>query len=114
MTGDKTSVIDGNQLSIQAERYDGAVIVTLLKKRETSLMSRLRSQYTGVVDITVMPTKSNGGEQNMEPQAIFRHQVTFTRERRELYRFTLPFDSSELTFVFQAGQKILGMVVKNE
>jgi hypothetical protein len=111
VSGDKTTTIEGNQLFAQAERYEGVVIVTLQKKRDNNLISRLRRPYTGPVDITVMPTQTGSGDQN-EAQEVFRHQVTFTREQREQYRFTLPFDSDELTFVFQAGQKILGNVVK--
>jgi hypothetical protein len=111
-TGDKTSEIEGNRLFIHAEKYEGVVIVTVLKKRGTTLMSRIRSSYTGTVDITVMPT--GGEEPNQATEELFRHKITFTRERQEQYRFVLPFDSDELTFVFQAGQKILGKIVKPE
>jgi hypothetical protein len=114
VSGDRTSTIEGNHLSIQAERLDGVVIVTLQKRRETTMMSRLRAKYTGIVDITVMPVKTDDGKNNQEPDTLFRHQVTFTREQREQFRFTLPFDSEELTFVFQAGQKVIGKVLKVE
>jgi hypothetical protein len=110
-----TRDLEGNQISIQAIRYEGAIIVAVDKiVRETGLARFLRSDaaYTGAVDIAVQPVVKTDSGQGWQPENIFYHRIFFTLEQEEHYRFSIPFDTGELAFVFKTETKTVGLTVK--
>jgi len=111
-----THVLDGNQLSIQAIRYEGTIIIAVDKTMKKTGMARFsRSEaYTGAVDIAVQPVLKSGEAQDWQPEDIFYHKIFFTLEPAEYYRFSVPFDAGELALVFRTEKKTLGLTVKAE
>jgi hypothetical protein len=108
----KSNILGGNQLIIQAVPYEGIIIVTLYKKSTAKrLFTRSEAAYTGAVDITALPAKRDGEEQG-QMGVVFNHQVVFSREKLEQYRFVLPFDTDELLLVFQTEKDTLGITVE--
>jgi hypothetical protein len=108
--------LDGNQVSIQAIRYEGATIMIVrkvVKKSGLGRVSNLNSAYSGAVDIAVQPLIKPGIEDS-PPEYIFYHKIFFTFEPEESYRFTVPFDSGELALVLKTEKKTLGLTVKTE
>jgi hypothetical protein len=109
--------LDGNQVSVQAIRYEGAIIMTVkksLKKNGLARFSSLAPAYTGAVDIAVQPLIKPGTGGDLPPEGIFYHKIFFTFENEESYRFTVPFDSGELALVLKTEKKTLGITVKAE
>jgi hypothetical protein len=108
--------LDGNQVSVQAIRYEGAIIMIVkknLKKSGLARLSNLAPAYTGAVEIAVQPLiKPADGDAPTE--GIFYHKIFFTYENEESYRFSVPFDSEELALVFKTEKKTLGITVKAE
>jgi hypothetical protein len=109
----KSNILSGNQLIVQAIPYDGVIIVTMYKVTVKRLIARPGEAYTGPVDITALPAKRDGEEQD-QPGAVFNHRVVFSREKQEQYRFVLPFDADELVLVFQTEKDTLGITVAVE
>ncbi|MDR2478612.1 MAG: hypothetical protein LBD48_04785 [Treponema sp.] len=103
---------DGNQLTIQALKYEDTVIVALKKNIKKSLFGFTASAYTGAVNIAVMPAGMDSGTE--QPGGIFYHRVFFTLEEREDYRFAVPFDDDELVLVLQTERKTLSVKIKPE
>jgi len=108
-----THSLDGNRLAIQAEKYEGMVLVTLEKKSE-GFQSRVRPAYIGAVDITVLPVSQTDTGQPDQPANMFNHTIMFTRESPKHFAFTVPFESDELVLVLKTGKKTLGITVKVE
>jgi hypothetical protein len=109
--------LDGNQVSIQAIRYEGATIMIVKKTIKKSVLGRVSSlspAYTGAVDIAAQPLIKPGTDQDLPPQDIFYHKIFFTFEPEESYRFTVPFDSGELALVLKTEKKTIGLTVKTE
>jgi len=110
--------LDGNQISIQALRYEGIIIVAVDKTVKKTVLSRFSrsntAAYTGAVDIAVQPALKKGEAQYHQPEDIFYHKIFFTVEPVEYYRFSIPFDTEELAFVFKTETKTLGLTVKAE
>ena len=109
--------LDGNYLSIQAIKYEGAIIIAVDKSVKKSglaaRLSRSNTAYTGAVDIAVQPAvKADSGD--WQPENIFYHKIFFTVEPNEYYRFSVPFDAEELALVFKTEKKTLGFTVKAE
>jgi hypothetical protein len=105
--------LEGNQLSVQAIKYEDTIIIALKKNVKKNTLNLLRP-YTGAVDIAVSPALKTGQEQNPRQENIFLHRVFFSHEPQEFYRFSVPFDSGELALVFQTEKKSLGITVKPE
>jgi hypothetical protein len=99
--------LDGNKLSVQAVKYEGVVIVAVKKTINKNFASRFSTPYTGAVSIAVTAPDTLPGD-------AFFHRIFFTLEPQEQYRFSVPFDSDELTFIFQTEKKMLNMTVKPE
>jgi len=100
-------VLDGNLLSVQAVKFEGAIIATVTKSISKNFFGRPVPAYSGAVYIAV-----TAGE--TPPEDVFYHRIFFTLEPQEQYRFSLPFDSDELTFVFQTEKNTLNMKIKTE
>jgi hypothetical protein len=109
-----THDLDGNQLTVQAIKYEGIVIITAKKSVKKNMLRRIVKPYTGAVDIAVSPALKTGQKQVYRQEEIFLHRIFFTHEPQELYRFSVPFDSGELALVFQTEKKSLGITVKPE
>jgi len=108
--------LDGNQISIQALRYEGIIIVTVnktVKKTGLARFSRSDPAYTGAVDIAVQPAMT-GADHGWQPTDIFYHRIFFTFEPEENYRFSVPFDVEELALVFKSETKTLSLKLKAE
>jgi hypothetical protein len=109
MTGDSRE-LDGNIISIQAKKYNGTVIIEVKKtpgKDKNSV-----NAYTGAVNIAVFPPAKTGIEQDQQPTDIFYHRIFFTNEQEEHYSFTVPFDQSELSLIFQTEKKTVNLTIK--
>ena len=110
--------LDGNQISIQAIRYEGISIIVVDKTvQKPGLVGFFRSgntAYTGAVDIAVQPVMKADSGQDWQTENIFYHKIFFTLEPKEYYRFSVPFDVGELALVFKTETKTLGLTIKAE
>jgi len=104
--------LDGNLLSVKGINYDGTVLIEVKKTHRKDRFARGIKPYTGAVDIAVFLPAKKGQEQGQQPTSIFRHKIFFTNEQEEYYRFTVPFDQSELAFIFQTEKKTLSMTIQ--
>ncbi|MDR2434822.1 MAG: hypothetical protein LBD47_09680 [Treponema sp.] len=107
-TGDTYSLA-GNSLFIQADNYDGAVMVTLKKTIKKNGLFAGDDAYTGAVDLAVSP--ANTGSNAVAPP-VFYHRVFFSLESAEEYHFSVPFDSGELVMVLQTEKDTLSLKIK--
>jgi hypothetical protein len=109
--------LDGNQISVQAVRYEGAIIMIVkktVKKSGLGRFSSLAPAYSGAVDIAVQPLIKSASVREPPPAGIFYHKIFFTLENEESYRFTFPFDSGELALVLATEKKTISLTVKAE
>jgi len=98
--------LEGNLIAIQAIRYEDAVIVAVRKSISQGIRNRFTDPYTGAVDIAVADGNSF--------ESVFRHRIYFTREPVESYRFAVPFNSEELTFVLQSEKRTINARIRPE
>jgi hypothetical protein len=106
-------VLDGNQLSVRAVKFEGTIIVMVDKTIKKNGMARFFDSdpaYTGPVDIAVQPLIKN--DVFFEPDDIFLHRIFFTLEPQEYYRFSIPFFTEELALVFKSEKGTLTLTVK--
>jgi len=117
--------LEGNHLSIQAIRFEGAIIMAVDKStKKGNILDRFSHSappYTGAVDIAVQPVLKSDAEaqagasaRGEVPQDIFFHKIFFTFEPQEYYRFSIPFDTDELAVVLRTETKVLRLTVKVE
>jgi hypothetical protein len=94
---DTKHILEGNRIDISGTRFEGTTIVRLRKTSEN------QNAYTGAVNIAVsVPVQAS------EDQfSVFYHQIFFTLQREEEYRFAVPFDSSELLLVLHSERGTL-------
>jgi len=111
MAGDSRE-LDGNILSVKGKNYEGTVLIEVKKTHRKDRFARNLKPYTGAVDIAVFLPAKSGQEQSQQPTTIFRHRIFFTNEQEEHYYFTVPFDQSELAFIFQTEKKTMSMTMK--
>ena len=104
-----TYSLAGNTLSVQADNYEGAVMVTLRKTLKKSGLFPGGDAYTGAVDIAVSPSRT---DTSAEAPPVYYHRVFFSLESAEEYRFSVPFDSGELTMVLQTEKDTLNLKIK--
>jgi hypothetical protein len=81
--------------------------VAVRKSINKNFAGRFSTPYTGAVSIAVTAGDTL-------PEGVFYHRIFFTLESQEQYRFSVPFDSDELTFIFQTEKRTLNMTVKPE
>jgi len=110
-TGDSRQ-LDGNIVSVEGKRYEGAILIDVRKTHRKDKIARSLKPYTGAVDIAAFPTAKKGSEQNLQTENIFYHRIFFTNEPEEHYRFTVPFEQSELTFLFKTEKTSLSLTTK--
>jgi len=97
-------LLDGNKLEINGIKYEGMTILAIRKTRKNT-----ETAYSGGVDIAVSPVIQEGEKIN-----IFYHRVFFSLENEEAYRFTVPFESTELLMVLQTEKNTLKVRYKPE
>jgi hypothetical protein len=89
-------LLDGNNLKLEAFRFDGQTYITLKKTAENN------EAYTGPVNLII----SNAGESS-EPLTVF-----FSLQTTEAFGFTLPYEANELTLTVQSGDESLDITLK--
>jgi hypothetical protein len=94
--------LEGNALSLRALHFPGATHVLLGKKAAGE------GGYTGPVDLALSAPRS----ENTPP--IETRRVYFTGEAEEEFRFSLPFETTELLVVIRAGDTVRSFRVKAE
>jgi hypothetical protein len=111
-------MLEGNNISIRALRFEGAIIMAVDKSTRKSSgldrFSRPAPPYTGAVDIAVQPLLKDGEVRGEIPEDLFFHKIFFTFEPQEYYRFSIPFDTDELAVVLRTETKSLQLTVKAE
>jgi len=111
-TGDSRE-LDGYVLSVKGKKYEGTVLIEVRKTPRKDKFARHLQPYTGPVEIAVFPAAEKGKEQNQQTTEVFFHKIYFTNnDQEEQYLFTVPFDHSELGFVFRTEKKTLSLTVK--
>jgi hypothetical protein len=110
ITGNTYSLA-GNVLSVQARRYEGALVMTVKKTVKKGVFLSGGDVYTGAVDVAVSPALQAAGG---EAPPVFFHRIFFSLENVEEYRFSVPFDSGELVVVLQTETHTLNLKIKPE
>jgi hypothetical protein len=92
----------GNTITVDAQRYQGTVIVTIRKKPDREG----RAAGGGLTDILISPVQDGEGENG------FSHRLVFSPGKEEEFRMVAPFDSPELVFHLQGESEVLEFKVK--
>ena len=95
--------IEGNTLAFSAMRYGGSSFVVIKKTAAGT------SAYTGFVDITVY-----GQDGTTEPAPSAQKRIVWTEQKKEEFRFSVPFESPTLLVYMQAGPESASFTVKSE
>jgi hypothetical protein len=111
VTGDSRE-LDGFVLSVKGTKYEGAVLIEVRKAPRKDKFARHIQPYTGPVEIAVFPAAKKGVEQSQQTTDVFFHKIFFTNDQEEKYLFTVPFEQSELGFIFRTEKKTLTMTVQ--
>ena len=109
-----TYSLEGNELSIMAIKYDGAVILALRKTVKKNILMRFNSVYTGAVDIAVSPALKSDSNTSIEDIEVFYQRIFFSMEPEENYRFSVPFDAVDLLIVIKTEKKTISTTIKPE
>jgi len=99
---DSSYSLEGNQIEIKANGYEGTTIITLKKD-----VKKPSSAYSGSVDIAVFPV---AGEDEEYP--VFYHRIFFSQETEEEYSFVVPFSEPELMMALQTEKKNIRVKLK--
>ena len=110
-TGDSRE-LEGNILSVKGKKYEGTTLIEVKKTIRKDKIARYINAYTGAVEIAVLGVTKKGQEQSQQPSDVFFHKIFFTNDQEEHYLFTVPFEQSELGFVFRTEKKTLNLTVK--
>jgi hypothetical protein len=107
--------LDGNTLSIQGKEYDGTVIIEIKKTPKKDKITGRVKAYTGAVDIAVFPAATAAKPDLDQITDIFKHRIFFANEEEtEYYRFSVPFEQSELAIILRTEKKALNLTIKPE
>jgi hypothetical protein len=106
--------LGGNSISVQAVKYEGAIIAVVKKSpaAPTRRGKSTASPYTGVVDISASPVLRE--ETDARIPDVFPHRVLFTAEPAEEFRFSLPFEADSVIMTFQTETSTVSVQVKVE
>ncbi|MDR0450930.1 MAG: hypothetical protein LBH26_06665 [Treponema sp.] len=88
----------GNSITVEAQSYQGTVIVTIRKKPD-------REDAGGLADILISPARGGEG-------ALFSHRLAFSSGKEEEFLVVVPFDSPELLFRLEGESELLEFKVK--
>ena len=108
--------LEGNRITVQAVKYEGAIIVLIKKSPAKKRFGKpsAASAYTGTVDIGAsVPQAASNGKDSESPR-IFMHRIFFTAQDTEEFRFTLPFESDSVIMVLQTEKNQLSIKVDVE
>jgi hypothetical protein len=94
----------GNSITVDAQRYQGTVLVTVQKKPDREG----QTAGGGLTDILVSIVQGRGGE------AGFSHRLAFKSGKEEEFLMVVPFDSPELIFRLQGESELLEFKVKTK
>jgi hypothetical protein len=86
--GNRTGDYYGNQISVQAVRYDGSAVVVLKKNRREG-----GAAYTGPLEITVSPEESS---LTAESGAPYLYRLHLSSRTSEEFSFSVPFEEPRL------------------
>jgi hypothetical protein len=86
----------GNRISVSAVRYDGAAVIMLKKTRTKD------EAYTGPLEITVSPPAGPGHP----------YRVVLSSRKTEEFRFSVPFEETDLLLEIFSEQGSLAFKVK--
>jgi hypothetical protein len=100
---DRSYKFQGNNIAVDAQRYQGTVIVTIQKKPDREG----RTAEGGALDILISPVQGRGGE-----GSGFSHRLVFSSGKEEEFRMVVPFDSPKLIFQFRGESEVLEFKVK--
>jgi hypothetical protein len=92
-----------NSITVDAQRYQGTVIVTIQKKPGQGG----QTGDSGLVDILIRPARGREAE-----GSGFSHRLVFSSAEEEEFRMVVPFDSPELAFNIQGESELLEFKVK--
>ena len=92
-----TYKLNGNSITVQALKYEGAIIVLLKKSSLKNWRTRftMAAAYTGVVDIGVAPQQPETNSPG------YLHRIFFSAADTEEFRFAIPFESDKIIMVLQ-------------
>jgi len=88
---DTAYILEKNKIEINATVYEDSTIVVLRKIKNKT------DAYSGAVDIAVSTVVQSPQEQF----PVFTHRIFFTLENEEVYRFAVPFTSTEMIILLQ-------------
>ena len=109
-TGDSRE-LDGNILSVNGKKYEGTILIEVKKTPRKDKIARHIQAYTGPVEIAVFPAAKKGLAQSQQTADVFFHKIFFTNDQEEHYLFTVPFEQSELGFIFRTEKKTLSLTI---
>jgi hypothetical protein len=100
---DRNYKFQGNSITVDAQRYQGTVIVTIRKTPDREG----QTAEGGLTDILISPVQGRGGE-----GSGFPHRLVFSPGKEEEFRVVVPFDSPELVFRIQGESDLLEFKAK--
>jgi hypothetical protein len=100
---DRSYKFQGNSITVEAQRYQGTVIVTIQKKPDREE----RTAEDGGLDILISPVQGRGGD-----GSGFSHRLVFGSGKEEEFHMVVPFDSPELIFLLRGESEVLEFKVK--
>jgi hypothetical protein len=101
---DRNYKFQGSSITVDAQRYQGTVIVTIQKRPDREGPAAAAG---GLTDILISPVQDRGGE-----SSVFSHRLVFSSGKEEEFRMVVPFDSPELVFRIQGESELLEFKVK--
>jgi hypothetical protein len=101
---DRSYKFQGNSITVDAQRYQGTVIVTIQKKPDREGGT---AEGGGLTDILINPVQGRAGQ-----GSGFSHRLVFNSGKEEKFRMVVPFDSLELNFHLQGESELLEFKVK--
>jgi hypothetical protein len=93
---------EGNRITVDAQRYEGTVILEIRKNPGRKDRS---GESAAAVDIQISSLGAGEG-------LVFSHRLVFNPQREEEFRVVVPFESPELLFHIQGDRERLEFKVK--
>jgi hypothetical protein len=106
---DGSRVLGGNTVTVSARKFQGTTYLTIKKS-----VKQQDEVYTGTVDLAVSPALSPEEEKNGAVAPISTHRIFFSLDPEEEYRLSVPFESSRLLLLMQAGEELIRLSVEPE
>jgi hypothetical protein len=94
----------GNRISVSAIRYDGAAVIMLKKTRRQA-----EGAYTGPLEIAVYPPAGSTA-----PEKRYPYRVVLSSRKTEEFRFSVPFEESDLLLEISSEEGSLAFTFKTK